>query len=81
MSPTHEPMTTGEIVRTLDRLAAQVTSLRAELQPVITRDAADAERFKVIERRLDVLESWQTWGARLVLGAIVIGLLSLVYTL
>ncbi len=74
-------MTSGEIARTLENLARQVTSLRNDLQPVITRDAADAERFKVIERRLDVLESWQTWGTRLVLGAIVIGLLSLVYTL
>ena len=79
MTPTNEPMTSGEVARTLANLATQLHALRAELQPVITRDAADAERFRVIERRLDSLEDWKTWLVRLVIGAVIVGLLSLVY--
>lgn len=73
-------MTTGEVARTLDKLSRAVDGLRAELQPVITRDAADAERFRSVERAIAELQSWQTWATRLVLGAVVLGVLGLAYT-
>lgn len=74
-------MTSGEVARTLAALTQQLGELRAELQPVIRRDAADAERLRVIEEDIAELESWQTWATRLIIGAVVLGLLSLVYTL
>lgn len=74
-------MTSGEVARTLENLSRQLENLRQSLQPVITRDAADAERFRAIERAIAELQSWQTWATRLILGAVVLGLLSLAYTL
>lgn len=74
-------MTSGEIARTLEELQRQIQALRGDLKPVILRDAADAERFRSIERAIEELQSWQTWATRLILGAVVLGLLSLAYTL
>lgn len=74
-------MTTGEMARTMAQLTGQVERLRMDLQPVITRDAVDAERFSQIDRRLDDLEGWQTWATRLALGAIILGVIGLAFSL
>ena len=81
MPPTSDPMTSGEVARTLAALTAQLERLRGDLAPVIARDAADAERFKQIEHRVTVLEGWQTWVTRLALGAVILGTLGLAWAL
>lgn len=74
-------MTSGEVARTMQTLARQVEQLRQDLQPALLRDAADAERFRGIEKAIADLQSWQTWATRLILGAVILGVLGLAYTL
>lgn len=75
--PTSEPMTIGEIARTLLRIETGTAALHEKLDARPTR-----EELERVERQLraevDELHGTQTWLYRLTIGAVLAALLGLV---
>lgn len=62
--------TTAELDRRLDRIQTSLDQITAKLTEQAAYNGADRERFKAIERRLEVLESDHVANRRLIVAAL-----------
>lgn len=76
MSPGEGGLTLSERIAKIEANGDATLALVRELD---SRDRADLQRHHSHERRLASLESWQTWATRLIVGAVALGVLSLVW--
>lgn len=76
-----EAVTTGELGRRLEKFETTITgTLGTVLEKLDNRpDWADVRRIESrLEERIKRLEDWQTWAARLILGAVILAVLGAV---
>lgn len=73
-----EDYTPGEMARALRALTRSTEQLAATVNELASRDRADLLRFEHLAQRIEVLESWQTWAMRIVLGVVITAAIGLV---
>lgn len=81
--------TLNRVATTVDEMRKEVTEYpkwpdikRIEQQQDAARNAVVKlanEQHKAMESRIEVLESWQTWAGRSILGALIAGAVALLY--
>lgn len=75
--PTSEPLTIGEIARTLERIERGTEGIHQKLDARPTREEL-ARVEKQLRAEVDELHDSQTWLYRLTIGAVVTALIGLV---
>lgn len=75
--PTSEPMTIGEIARTLERIEKGTSSLHEKLDARPTKEELERVESQ-LRAEVDELHDAQTWLYRLTIGAVVTALIGVV---
>lgn len=79
--PAGEDYSIGELIRSIAALRAELAETRrdlSEIRKIETRTAVTEHRIREAHTRIDELDDAQRWAMRLVVGAIVLAVLSLV---
>lgn len=69
-------ITLGDRLETMDD---KLDALGVSMQSVMVKLEADYHKGEAQNERIKKLESWQEWANRLVVGAIILGLIGMVY--
>lgn len=88
MMPDEHPVTLGEVSRHLDSISNDLRSMRTKMDdltswPDVKRveDGLKARHdadVLALSRRLAVVEGWQTWAGRIIIGAVILAVLGVV---
>lgn len=73
-------VTLGELGRRIDGMGKSLDKLADAVHQMDKKQSADFIRLGHLEARVASLEDWKTWAMRIVIGAVIAGVLALVLT-
>ncbi len=66
-------LTLGERIR---KIEDDIAASRSHLAELLSRDRADYVHIETLKARVTAVEDWQRWALRVVVGAVLLGLLA-----